>query len=38
MVEPAQDREGEDLTAGGIWWQWPSLWLWSLLLDALPAA
>ena len=31
MVEPTQDREGEDLAALGIWWQW----LWSLLLDAL---
>ena len=35
MVEPAQDREGEDRPACGIWWQWLRWWLWSLLLDAL---
>jgi hypothetical protein len=35
MVEPTQDREGEDLAALGIWWQWPSFLLRNLLLDAL---
>ena len=35
MMEPTQDREGEDLAAFGIWWHWPSLWLWNLLLDPL---
>ena len=25
MMEPTQDREGEDLAAFGIWWHWPSL-------------
>ena len=34
MVEPAQDREGEDLPACGIWWPWLSWWLRNLL-DAL---
>jgi hypothetical protein len=38
LVEPAQDREGEDLPACGIWLQWLRWELWSLLLDALPAA
>ena len=35
MMEPTQDREGEDLAAFGIWWHWPSLWLGNLLLDPL---
>jgi hypothetical protein len=35
MVEPTQDREGEDLAALRIWWQWPSGSLRNLLLDAL---
>jgi hypothetical protein len=35
MMEPTQDREEEDLAAFGIWWHWPSLWLWNLLLDPL---
>ncbi len=35
MMESAQDREGEDLPAYGIWWQWLSWWLQNLLLDAL---
>ena len=35
MMEPAQDREGEDLPACGIWWQWLSWWLRNMLLDAL---
>jgi len=35
MVEPTQDREGDDLATLGIWWQWSSLLLRSLLLDAL---
>jgi hypothetical protein len=35
MMEPTQDREGEDLAAFGIWWHWPSLWLCNLLLDPL---
>jgi hypothetical protein len=38
MMEPAQDREGEDLPACGIWWQWLSWWLRNMLLDALPEA
>src|SRR5260370_25415847 len=32
MMEPTQDREGEDLAAFAIWWHWPSLWLGNLLL------
>ena len=35
MMEPTQDREGEDLAAFAIWWHWPSLWLGNLLLDPL---
>jgi len=35
MVEPAQDRAGEDFTASWVWWQWFRWRLWSLLLDAL---
>jgi len=35
MMEPTQDREGEDLAAFGIWWHWHSWWLWNLLLDPL---
>jgi hypothetical protein len=35
MMEPAQDREGEDLPDCGIWWQWLRWWLRNLLLDAL---
>ena len=35
MMEPAQDREGEDLPTCGIWWQWLSWWLRNLLLDPL---
>jgi len=35
MMEPTQNREGEDLAAFGIWLHWPSLWLWNLLLDPL---
>src|SRR6266566_7918608 len=35
MMEPAQDREGEDLPACGIWWQWLSWWLRNMLLDTL---
>jgi hypothetical protein len=35
MVESTQDGEGEYLTTVGIWWQWPSFLLRSLLLDAL---
>ena len=35
MIEPAQDREGENLPTCGIWWQWFRWWLRNLLLDAL---
>jgi hypothetical protein len=35
MMEPTQDRKGEDLSAFGIWWHWHSLWLWNLLFDPL---
>ena len=35
MVQPAQDREREDLATFGICWHWPSLWLGNLLLDPL---
>jgi hypothetical protein len=35
MVEPTQDREGEDLAALRIWWQETSFPLRNLLLDAL---
>ena len=35
MMEPTQVREGEDLADFGIWWHWPNLWLWNLLLDPL---
>jgi hypothetical protein len=35
MMEPTQDRKGEDLAAFGMWWHWLSLWLWNLLFDPL---
>ena len=35
MMEPAQDRVGEDLPTCGIWWQWLSWWYRDLLLDPL---
>jgi hypothetical protein len=35
MMEPAQNWEGEDLPACGIWWQWLRWWLRNLLLDPL---
>ena len=38
MMEPAQDREGEDLAALGICWHGSSFLLRNLLLDALPVA
>jgi hypothetical protein len=35
MMQPTQDRGGEDLAPCVIWWNWPTMRFWKLLLDPL---